>query len=286
MTITETPQHETEAYLRRLDRAARWLPRDQAAELHEQIESHLAESLPPDVDQRGVREALAQLGEPHVLVREAAGPRRRLRTRLRRVRWWTWTVVGIVVAGLVSTATVLAVTLIPEYRAPDMICSCGFALTSHFDNVHEREIEPFNATEVALRSNHQGFEFDIYNTGHVTQTVLGLDSRPLNGYLHNYTLRIGSRDEDGAPLTNRRFVAAPVTIAPGQDRAVVVSWNHLECSAPRAEYTVTSVYLRVRIGPFTRSEKIDLGGPVVFKVPKPSTTTPATRCISAAAHEH
>jgi hypothetical protein len=287
MTV-EKPEETIGRYLRQLDRAARWLPGRQADELHEQIASHLHESLAQNADSGTVNKALADLGQPQELVREAAGSNRRLSIRLRRVRWWTWTIAAVALAAVVTTITVVVAARVPDYTAADMTCSCGVDFVSRADADSARNIDAgtVQAKEVALRSNHQGFEFDIFNTSHVTQTVLGLASRPLYGYRRNYTLRIGTRSEHGFPLTNTTFSTGPVAVPPGQNREVILTWNHLPCSAPRVELIVTEVPLRVRLGSATRTENISLLENLIFKVPNPKTTTPASRCIPAAASAH
>ncbi len=62
-------------YLRRLDRAAQRLPRDDRNELVAEIRSHLDAGLSPDPDEAEVRNLLATLGSPEDIV-AAAGPLR------------------------------------------------------------------------------------------------------------------------------------------------------------------------------------------------------------------
>ncbi|MGN6380473.1 MAG: HAAS signaling domain-containing protein [Gaiellales bacterium] len=64
----------TEEWLDRLRAAARVLPASERAELVSDIESHLAESIPPGASEAEVRDALDRLGDPEEIVAEAAGP--------------------------------------------------------------------------------------------------------------------------------------------------------------------------------------------------------------------
>src|ERR1700722_10813692 len=84
-------------YLRRLAAACAALPAEQARELREQIIAHLDEALPPGATDD---ELAAEAAGP---VPRSAGAR--LRNRLSRVRWWTWTSIGAVVVVLAAGLT-------------------------------------------------------------------------------------------------------------------------------------------------------------------------------------
>src|ERR1700722_9772257 len=107
-------------YLRRLAAACAPLPAGQARELREQIIAHLDEALPPEATDDEVAAELARLGAPAALAAEAAGPvprsaGARLRNRLSRVRWWTWTSIAAVVVVL---AAGLAYVIAAQTAAP------------------------------------------------------------------------------------------------------------------------------------------------------------------------
>ncbi|HEY0934029.1 MAG TPA: hypothetical protein VGD91_09825 [Trebonia sp.] len=119
-TVLERPL--VRDYLRALDTACASLPLEQARELHELIAAHLEETLSPDASVADVVAELQRLGSARSLAATAAGTdqlsvRQKLRNRARRVRWWVWTVIIILVAVLgtgaaylisVNTATLLA----------------------------------------------------------------------------------------------------------------------------------------------------------------------------------
>lgn len=69
MTVTVHPLGEE--YLRRLERAARVLPRGQREELLEEIRSHLEAGLPPDATETQARNVLDALGSPGDIVAAA-----------------------------------------------------------------------------------------------------------------------------------------------------------------------------------------------------------------------
>ena len=71
--MTSTAHPLTDEYLRRLERAARNLPRDDRDELLAQIRSHIDDALPPGSSEGQVRNLLAELGSPEDIV-AAAGP--------------------------------------------------------------------------------------------------------------------------------------------------------------------------------------------------------------------
>src|ERR1700722_9791831 len=91
-------------YLRRLAAACAALPAGEARELREQIIAHLDEALPPEATDDEVAAELVRLAA------EAAGPvprsaGARLRSRLRRLRWWTWTSIAAVVVAFAAGLT-------------------------------------------------------------------------------------------------------------------------------------------------------------------------------------
>jgi hypothetical protein len=73
--MTRTAHPLADDYLRRLERAARSLPRSDREELLAQIRSHLDAGLTPDATEGQVRNLLIELGPPEDIV-AAAGPDR------------------------------------------------------------------------------------------------------------------------------------------------------------------------------------------------------------------
>lgn len=73
--MTTTAHPLADDYLRRLERAARRLPRADRDEVLAQIRSHIDDGLPPDATEGQVRNLLAELGSPEDIV-DAAGPDR------------------------------------------------------------------------------------------------------------------------------------------------------------------------------------------------------------------
>ncbi len=97
-TVPERPL--VREYLRALDAACASLPAAQAAELHEMLAAHLGRGAATRHQRRrGAR------GAGPARPAAAAGPSRfpvlrRLRNRVRRVRWWTWTAIAVLVPAL------------------------------------------------------------------------------------------------------------------------------------------------------------------------------------------
>jgi hypothetical protein len=71
--MTTTLRPLADAYLERLQKAARSLPRSRREELLADIEAHLAESAPADASEADVRSALDRLGDPEQIVAAEAG---------------------------------------------------------------------------------------------------------------------------------------------------------------------------------------------------------------------
>ncbi len=66
-----TPHPLAGDYLKRLKKAARYLPRSRRNELIEEIEAHLSEALPADAGEAEALNVLERLGEPEQIVAEA-----------------------------------------------------------------------------------------------------------------------------------------------------------------------------------------------------------------------
>lgn len=83
MTVTSHPLGDE--YLRRLERAARVLPRHQREELVAEVRSHLEAGLPADPSDAGVRDLLDALGAPDEIVAAARPDRPPARRGAREV---------------------------------------------------------------------------------------------------------------------------------------------------------------------------------------------------------
>jgi hypothetical protein len=93
---TSTLHPRAEEYLRRLERAARTLPGDRRRELVSEIESHLAEAIPPAASDLEALEVIERLGPPGEIV-EAEQPAR-VSAEDRRT-WREWTAVVLLPLG-------------------------------------------------------------------------------------------------------------------------------------------------------------------------------------------
>ena len=85
---TSTLHPRAEEYLRRLERAARSLPGDRRRELISEIESHLAEAIPPGASELEALDVIERLGPPGEIV-EAEQPGRLSSDDGRTWREWT-----------------------------------------------------------------------------------------------------------------------------------------------------------------------------------------------------
>ena len=77
--MTTTTHRLIDEYLRRLERAARVLPRRDRAELLAEIRSHLDAGLPPQPTEADIRNLLDDLGQPDSIVAAARPDRRAAR---------------------------------------------------------------------------------------------------------------------------------------------------------------------------------------------------------------
>jgi hypothetical protein len=247
-------------YLRRLDAACAALPAGQARELREQIIAHLDEALPPGATDDQVAAELVRLGAPAALAAEAAGPvprskGARLLNRLSRLRWWTWTSIGVVVAVL---AAALAYVIVVQTAAP---LSQGGLSAFWFpqDRAHVVFTTTINGTQMAVPERYhqqQGFLIGIDNNSDWTQTIEGVDANYESPSLPmTVSVGVGPDDGDGSFTSQTRWVL-PSSIPPHSYRVIRVVWISNVCQPPGGYVGFTSVSLRVRVGLFTRTENI------------------------------
>ena len=256
-------------YLRQLDAAMRGWPGQRACDLREQITAHLDEALPPDASDADVAAALRQLGSVAELVAESGragtGKVRRPLTRLRRRTW-------IIIVAAVALTGAVAAYLIVTLTAPALEDS-GVATWWFPQDVQHRIDSSYGdltQTTVPIRAGRQGYVISVFNPGNLTETVVGDGSAGTLGWdnlggARGAQVAVSTRywnppDSLGYGLVHKvRWVARGV-IPPHQYRLIRVLWTtgpHV-CLAKGDDARIETVYLRVRVGLFTRTQAIPL----------------------------
>jgi hypothetical protein len=274
-------------YLRRLDAACAALPAAQARELRDQIIAHLDEALPPDAAGDEVAAELDRLGTPAELAAEATGPGprspgARLRARLARLRWWTWTSIAVVVAVLATGAGYV----IAVQSAASL--SQGGLSTWWYPQDADRGVQAttIDGTQMSVPerfNQQQGFVIGIYNESDWTQTIEGVDA---NSQIPTMPITVSAgvgpadADADGGYTDQTRWVL-PAPIGPHSYRVIRVLWTSGVCQDPGGNIGFTSVALRVRVGPFTRTEDVPFVR-MAFVITGTKTSAPASICDRAA----
>lgn len=273
MTNTSTANPKLRSYLRDLEVALSVLPRDRAAELREQITSHLFEALPESPTDEDVSGALAELGPVETVVSEAirgvrVGPTRKLLARVRRIRWWWWALLGVFLAG---GGTLIGLVVSWETSAP-----LGFGALSGWwgPNVHHEVESSANGQDQSTidiePGKTQGFVVQIRNLGPWAQTVLG-DASTAGGRMDDPPPVVGPgggrehitvSSACGRDYCSRIYsltYRSTVTVPPGQTRLLRVLWRPKRCwLSPGAVGVQTQVSLKVRVGWVTRTEVVQL----------------------------
>lgn len=258
-------------YLREFDTAMRGMPPAQACELREQITAHLDDALQPGADDQEVAAALSRLGSPADLAAEAAAGARPLAAaaasgvgdRLARVRGRTW-----IVAGVAVVLTGIAVGYLYVFLTAGALQAGGVAAW-WYPQDYRREVNvTANGTTqstVPIRSGQrQGYVVGIYNPTNVTQTIVGDASGPDRGWDSpgGETGQIGvsapNRNIDNGGFTRNVSYTLPGSIPPHQTRLVRVFWTSVICLGKGTSSGIDQLYLRVRVGWFTRTETIQL----------------------------
>ncbi|HTX83442.1 MAG TPA: hypothetical protein VME44_14725, partial [Streptosporangiaceae bacterium] len=278
MNGTALDHHLVRDYLAELDAAMRGLPPAQARELKEQIKAHLDEALPPDADDGQVHAALARLGSAPELAAEAsavagvagpAAPVSGLWGRLARVRRRTWVIAGLIVILIAGAAK-----YVDYYLSVDPLeYSNGGDWWYAQDVKHQDIASTYTATQNTTRirsGQRQGYLISIYNPTNFTQTIVGDGSGPTVGYnapwgkdeqvavSRSYTdIANGFTGESAA---RRIPFTLPVSIPPFQTRLVRVLWTSESCLSNGESTGINQIFLRVRVGWFTRTEKIPQQG--------------------------
>jgi hypothetical protein len=260
MSVESEPQ--VVDYLRALDIALARLPRDDAAELRQQIVEHLDESVAPDADDDQIAEVLTRLGKPEELVAESLGSKpRRWWPRLRAWPWHRWAIVAVVVALLGSgIGYVVDMADQPPLRADCQPCGWYYLQ----DAVHGHDIENLTGDEWITPDRPgqmQGFAFTIQNLSSWPETLLGVDDETdiSIGAPHPPTIAVGTDDPQRQGQLRGPYVATPVVIPPGQYRFVRVTWRSARCYLiGNGSQGTDSIGVRVKIGWFTHDQTLQL----------------------------
>jgi hypothetical protein len=251
-------------YLRALDAACAILPVPQAQELHEQITAHLEEALPPGASIAEVTAELTRLGPPRSLAAAAAGPSRflvlrKLRNRARRVRWWVWTAIAVVVAALGTGAGFL---ISMNSATPLNVLGTGWLYSADQARAADTSAGLVTQTTVPVRSGQrQGITFGVWNDSDWTQVILGTDPRWYEFSFTDIQVTVQSGphlNDVGSTLSGTSYYASPGVIPPHSYRYVRLTWTSNICLAKGSYTWFGDVPLRVQVGVITRTEDIGL----------------------------
>jgi hypothetical protein len=257
MNRAATDHPQVTAYLRRLDVALAVVPAGPARELREQITGHLDEALPPGASDQEVAEELRRLGRPADLAAEAVATAGK-RPWLARVGWRRWSVTALAVILIAGLAGYLA----PSLTAGPLVFNGASSWWYAQDWKRQVETSADGATQTTVpirQGQWQGFMMQLENDTDQPQTVLGaaagigIGSSP-------YRVGLASEDPDHLRVVNFRtfHYGLPVTIPPHQSRFLRVLWISRACLQKGASQGTDELSLRVRVGLFTRTEKLSL----------------------------
>jgi HAAS len=243
-------------YLRDLDAALAALPVRQARELREQITSHLEEALLPGAGDEAVAETLHRLGLPGDLAAEAAAAAGK-RPWPSRLGWRAWTLIAAV---LVLASTVISYVAVVQSTGP--LVAQGVAAWWYPQDYTRAVTTSANGqtqSTVPIRPGHrQGFVIELFNYTGLTQTVLGSTAADFVAPNGGTNIQIGGSTGPDHYMFHSLRYTLPVSIPPGQYRALRVLWTSRGC-LPRASDSGTDVLtLQVRVGWITRTEVIEL----------------------------
>jgi hypothetical protein len=261
-TVLERPL--VRQYLRALDAACAILPVAQAQELHEQIAAHLEEALPPGASIAEVTAELTRLGSPRSLAAAAVGPSRflvlrKLRNRARRVRWWVWTAIAVVVSALGTGAGFL---ISMNSATPLYVLGTGWLYPADQAHAVDTSAGVISQTTVPVRSGQrQGITFGVWNDSDWTQVILGTDPRWYEFSFTDIQVTVQSGphlNEVGSTLSGTSYYASPGVIPPHSYRYVRLTWTSNVCLTKGGETWFGDVPLRVQVGVITRTEDIGL----------------------------
>jgi hypothetical protein len=233
-----------------LDAAMRGLPAAQARELKKQITAHLDDALPPDADDQDVAATLRKLGSPADL---AAGARRLVAGPQQA---------GPAIPAASSTSTPHALRVLVASVRPRTWIAAGLLVI----------IGTATSTQdtTPIRSGQrQGYVISIYNGTSVTQTIVG-DASSQYGWNSpgsgTEQLAVSRSYTDvangivGQGAASHLSFTLPVSIPPFQSRLVRALWTSNLCLAKGESNGIDTISLRVRVGWFTRTERIPQQG--------------------------
>jgi hypothetical protein len=283
-------------YLTQLDVALGGLPTAKARELRSQIAGHLEEALPPDASDEDVAAVLHQLGCPADLAREAqagtaagvgaavAAAARRGWVRIIRSRLRTKLIVVLIGLLLATGATFLSTFL--SAPLPDGAGEFAWWYPQDYNHEVYSTADGAQQTTVRIRSGQwQGFAIGIFNSSSFTETIIGppvgvnvpWDSP--NGGLQPPRIQVSAPDralDHGGMIRKVAFESLPVSIPPHQYRLLRITWITDVCILGGTKtsnmlndgYTaIDRIYLRVRVGWFTRTDVIPLDMAVALAGP-------------------
>jgi hypothetical protein len=283
-------------YLAQLDVALGGLPSAKARELRSQIAGHLEEALPPDASDEDVAAVLHQLGRPADLAREAqagaasgvgaavAAAARRGWVRIIRSRLRTKLIV-VLLALLLATGTTYLSTFLSA-PLPDYAGEFAWWYPQDYNHEVDSTADGAQQTTVRIRSGQwQGFAIGIYNSSSFTETIIGPpagEDAPWdspNGGTQPPRIEVSSPDralDHGGFIRNVAFESLPVSIPPHQYRLLRITWITDVCILGGTKssnmlndgyQSIDSIYLRVRIGWFTRTDVMPLDMAVALAGP-------------------
>ena len=282
-------------YLTQLDVAMGSLPSAKARELRSQIAGHLEDALPPDASDEDVAAVLHQLGGPADLAREAqagaapgagaavAAAARRGWVRIIRSRLRTKLIVVLITLLLATGATFLSIFL--SAQLPNYVGEFAWWYPQDYNHEVDSTADGAQQTTVLIRSGQwQGFGIGIYNSSNFTETIIGPpvteDGRwdsPNGGTQPRIEVSAPDRAiEHGGFTRNVAFESLPVSIPPHQYRLLRITWITDVCILGGTKsnnmlndgyQSIDSIYLRVRVGWFTRTDVIPLDMAVALAGP-------------------
>jgi hypothetical protein len=178
----------------------------------------------------------------------------------RRRRWRMWTSLGAALV-LVIGGCVTAVALPFHYLHAPRLEAFGVGWLPP-DNRHFRFVQagPYSAEVVPARPGQmQTFSVEVQNPSSVTQTVLGL-AYDTSQTAEPERLTVSTVDTGVGDAMLAHYTSKPVSIPPRGVRTLRLTRHTAGCSQwgkgnSRSEY-YTELQLRVRVGAFTRTERV------------------------------
>ena len=296
MSSTALEHRLVRDYLTQLDVALGALPSAKARELRSQIVAHLEEALAPDLSDQDVAAVLHQLGRPADLAREAqagadlrigaavAAAARRRWARITRSRPRTKLIVILSALSLVTGAAFMSTFL--SAPLPSGAGEFGWWYPQDYNHEVDSTADGAQQTTVRIRSGQwQGFAIGIYNTSNFTETIIGpptgIDAPwdSPNGGPQQPRIEVSAPHcaiANGGMTRNVAFEALPVSVPPHQYRMLRVTWITSVCILGGTTTSnmlndgyqaIDTIYLRVRVGWFTRTDVIPLDMAVALAGP-------------------